>query len=254
VSATQEANLNEFPGHMSDPATPQLPSRLRGHVANAVGHIPLMIGTTTDESVVFAPSLSDPNLTEHGLLDQLRTFFLGPVLADDDWLRLLEAYRAALPPSTNNSDIGVALTTDLSFWGSTREVIERRAKHAVAATFVYEFDWPTPCYGSQWSPHAGEVPFIFGNLHYPSAWDGTDSDEARSAADPEGDRFQLSDAMLAAWTVFAHQGDPSASLPTWTSWSRADRSTMVFSKTGPHLERDRHEVRWSLVRDLPRGW
>jgi para-nitrobenzyl esterase len=201
-------------------------------VLHATAHLPLMIGTTADETAAFLPEVLGQNLDESAFLEQLQGFFLAPTLSDDEWRHLVDAYRR-MAPSLSRSQLLVAMTTDLSFWGSTRHVLDLRAATAHAATYSYEFAWKTPCFGSKWSPHAGELPFLFGNMEYPCAWDGHDNAELRAAEDPLGDRYILSSELIAAWAAFAHNGDPSTATLSWLCWSDPDWSTMILGQNDP---------------------
>jgi carboxylesterase type B len=58
--------------------------------------------------------------------------------------------------------------------------------------------------------------------------DGQDSDKARSATDPQGDRYKLSDLKIAAWSSFARTGNLSTPEHTWPAYELAQRSAMVF--------------------------
>jgi para-nitrobenzyl esterase len=93
---------------------------------------------------------------------------------------------------------------------------------------MYEFAWKTPCFGGSWALHGVELPFVFGIPDYGVAWDGQDSDKVRSAADPHGDRYKLTDLTIAAWSGFARTGNPSTSEHTWPAYDLAQRSVMVF--------------------------
>jgi len=144
------------------------------------------------------------------------------------------------------------VTTDLSIWGSTREILQRRAA-ATASTFAFEFAWRTPCFGSAWSPHGGELPFVFGNLDYPTAWDGSDTADLRAEHDPEGARHRLCGEVIAAWASFARSGDPSTVQVPWPAWTETTQPTMVLDREASRVEAGHATARWAVVRALPRG-
>lgn len=197
-------------------------------VLQHTAHVPLLIGTTADETAAYWPGLGadEPNLSD--LVELLSTVSFSPSLGMDEWTALVEEYRR-LMPGLRVERLAVAVTTDLSFGEVPRHIVGLRAG-AAAGTFAYQFAWQTPCFGSAWSPHSGELPFVFGNLDYPSAWDGNDDEELRAAADPDGDRFRLSDAMIRAWCSFASHGDPSTTDISWKRWSSDARATMVIDQ------------------------
>lgn len=169
--------------------------------------VPLLIGTTTHESISLSPGMADLQSVDTEFRTEIKEYFLSPTLCDEQWNQVIEAYRN-LDAEASAPELAVAVTTDLSIWGSTREILERRAA-ATAPTFAFEFAWRTPCFGSAWSPHGGELPFVFGNLDYPTAWDGSDTADLRAEHDPEGARHRLCGEVIAAWTSFARSGDPS---------------------------------------------
>lgn len=76
-----------------------------------------------------------------------------------------------------------AMLTDTFHWHSAILQAEMQAA-AGGSVYFYEFAWETPCFGRTWAPHGVELPFVFGNLTYPTAWDGHDSDALRAADDP----------------------------------------------------------------------
>ncbi|MER8001032.1 carboxylesterase family protein [Streptomyces sp. NPDC095613] len=147
----------------------------------------------------------------------------------------------------------VAMTTDLWMWHSALVQAELK-QSSPGAVYFYEFSWHTPCFGSSWAVHAGELPFIFGNLTYPTAWDGTDSDATHSADDPTGGRFELADQMMHAWGAFARSGNPSTADLTWPSYERSTRPTMVFDRGSSAVVYDRNAQRRCLVEGLPTVW
>jgi len=212
--------------------------------------IPLLIGTTSEETIAFAPELGAEDLSVSQAIEHLQAFFLAPVLSESQWQELFAQY-ARLEPTLPPSRLAVAVSTDLSFWGSTRHVLETRS---AAATYCYEFAWQTPCFGSAWSPHAGELPFVFGNMDYPTAWDGTDNGEIRTEADPHGGRFRLSAAIIAAWTAFARHGNPSTLEHRWPRWTSTEDATMVLDGDGFHPVAGLKARRWSAIQSFPRGW
>jgi para-nitrobenzyl esterase len=218
-------------------------------VLQHTGHIPLLIGTTADETAAYWPGLgaSEPELSS--LVELLTTLSFPPALGTDEWADLVEQYRR-LMPGVSPERLAVAVTTDLSFGAVARHILERRTK-ASAGTFAFQFAWQTPCFGSAWSPHSGELPFVFGNLDYLSAWDGSDNEELRAAADPDGDRFRVSDAMIRAWSSFAHDGDPSTAEIGWQRWSSAARPTMVIDQQGWRTVDGLGDDRWEMARSRP---
>ena len=104
-----------------------------------------------------------------------------------------------------------------------------------AAWFTYShYNWSRylaaqgrPCWeyyfskrnGALQANHAGELPYVFGNLHTnPKAYDASDQ--------------ALSDMMRAAWVNFVKTGDPNGlGVPEWTEFSAAPEQVMEFGET-----------------------
>jgi para-nitrobenzyl esterase len=218
-------------------------------VLHDTAHVPLLIGTTADETAPYWPGLGagEPHLSD--LVEALSNIPLLPALDMDEWRALVEEYRLVMP-AAGTERLAVAVTTDLSFGAGARQILGLRAD-ATAGTFSYQFAWQTPCFGSAWSPHSAELPFVFGNLDYPSAWDGNDSEVMRAAADPDGHRFRLSDALISAWCAFARSGNPSTTDIPWKAWSSEAHPTMVIDepdwRTVDGLADDRRERARNLL-------
>ncbi len=125
---------------------------------------------------------------------------------------LLPDYRAAMPRATAE-ELVVQMSTDVGFW---RGVLDQADLHAGsgAPVFAYRCDWRTPCFGGRWAPHSIEIPFVMGHPVYGTAWDGTDTEADRAAADPDNARLRVGQEMQAAWLHFARTGNPSAPGPT----------------------------------------
>jgi para-nitrobenzyl esterase len=213
--------------------------------------IPLLIGTTTHEAVTLAPGITDLRSVDANSLGEIKEYFLSPTLSDEQWSHVIETYRK-MHAESSIPELAVALITDLSFWSAMREILERRGA-ANASTFVFEFAWRTPCFGSAWSPHGAELPFVFGNLDYPTAWDGDDTADLRAEDDPEGDRHRLCGEVIAAWVSFARSGDPSTVRLPWPAWTETTQPTMVLGREISRVEAAQTAARWAAVRALPRA-
>jgi para-nitrobenzyl esterase len=72
--------------------------------------------------------------------------------------------------------------------------------------------------------HALEIPFVFNTLDGPGAhmFTGPVDDGLRG----------LAHTMHAAWSSFAHTGQPTAEgLPDWPTYTAANRATLMFDTT-----------------------
>jgi len=205
--------------------------------------IPLLIGNARDESVQFINADQMPSwgmspgqnlLLQLSSDEELRNLIIqeSPVMANrppSDTDQLIAAYRSG-EPAASRLQMLVHITSDVWIWHDTMALTNSRSQPGNGPVFCYEFKWKTPCYGSEWTPHGGELPFVFNNLDYTLLFDEHDTPETRAHADPENRRAALRDQMVAAWTTFARTGDPSTPKLAWPAYSQDRRSVMIFDK------------------------
>lgn len=108
-----------------------------------------------------------------------------------------------------------------------------------AATFVYEFAWPSPEFaGRLGACHALEIPFVFDTLDQ-----GVEqiAGPLLGPAPPQ----PLADTMHAAWVAFAAHGDPG-----WPHYGLTRRATMRFAATSEVVDdpRSAERVLWAGMR------
>mgnify|MGYP000950778546 CR=1 FL=1 len=210
------------------------------------GQVPLLIGTTRDETIIYMPDearkpLGDDEAIAKAVVDSVPAYTpdLARVRA------LIPFYRKSMG-EVSDPELVLQLSTDLSYWEMAVHQAELQSA-AGAPVFSYRCDWRTPCYGGTWAPHTMELPFVLGIRHYGPAWDGKDTDAQRAAADPSNARFHLGDQMLAAWTTFARTGDPSTASLTWPRYTVPSRETMIFDGTSRVLADPRGDYRRALI-------
>jgi para-nitrobenzyl esterase len=227
-----------LPTDFSDPAAVALSA-----------HVPVMIGNTRDETVQFINADRMPSwgmspgenlLLQLGNDEELRAFIIqqSPIMASrppSDTDKLIAAYRLGEPNASRLQTL-IHITSDVWIWRDTVMQTNRRAAHSNAPVFAYEFRWKAPCFGSQWAPHGGELPFVFNNLDYEMLFDEHDIPETRSHADPQNLRAMLRDRMVAAWTAFARTGTPSTSILPWTPYTRDREAVMIFDTRSSVIE------------------
>lgn len=216
--------------------------------------IPMIIGTTAHEAAAMLPDMSKPVETDAELEQRFTAFDFAPAIDHKTFQRLLKGYRAALPATATCLEILVLMVSDLWMWRSALIQAERKLGSFAGDVFFYEFAWRTPCFGDTWALHGVELPFIFGNLTYPTAWDGQDNDALRTADDPTGQRFPLSDQIMRAWGAFARHGDPSTDTLRWPKYNLTTRPTLVFGRGSSTVENDLHAIRRQLIDRLPTVW
>ncbi|CAM2162217.1 Carboxylic ester hydrolase [Paraburkholderia sacchari] len=218
-----------------------------GHAPALSKDIPIIVGTNTHESILFIDQELFKPIPDDGVLAKRIAMF--PVLgkADEQQVRpLIPLYREKMP-GLNDRELLVRISTDIGFWKHAVLQAEMLARAGGAPVYMYECTWETPCYGGKWAPHAIDVPFVFGVPHYPTAWDGKDTDAVRSAADPQNHWSVVSKQMIGAWTAFARTGNPSAQGLEWSPYDLTKRATMMFGERSGTADDPRSSVREAVL-------
>ncbi|MFB9681032.1 carboxylesterase/lipase family protein [Streptosporangium vulgare] len=172
--------------------------------AGAGGHLPLLVGCTSDEAGVFVRAMA-------GGIDEATA---ATVLAH---MGLPPGYRDAHPGLSPGDLVGRAAGDHL-FRRETIWIEEARAATAAAPTHAYEFRWESPVP----SPLGIGVVGAAHNIDLPFAFDLLDAPGVERTAGKEPPRA-LAGAMHGAWVRFARDGDPG-----WPPYERARRQVMVF--------------------------
>lgn len=196
-----------FPANPFDPTAP----------AGAAA-IPTMFGNAATETTLYmAANMANFTIDSPEVARRLARFLRTDTSAT---ARIIDAYKADRPTATP-SEILAAVTTDYSYRRNTTQEAALQAKAAKAPVYTYVFDWRTPVRGGVLqSPHTSEVPFVFGTASTAEALLGTGPDIA-----------PLTHMMVAAWSAFAHTGNPSnPHMPAWPRYEATKRSTMLLSR------------------------
>ncbi len=180
-------------------------------IAGASAGIDVLAGSTTDEWRLF---LVLGNVIDHvpdeAVVGAAAAYGL-PLEAT------LASYRAAYP-NASPGDLLAAMQGDWWCRIPALHLADAQAKQNAAATYMYEFAWPSPQMGGRLGAcHALEIPFVFDTLGYQT--------EALLGQNPPQ---PLADTMHAAWVSFATSGAPGTSWPRYDSTRRA---TMRFDTT-----------------------
>lgn len=173
--------------------------------AAAANPVPLVLGTTRDEMLLFAAM--DPassSLDADGVRERVRGIIGDGV---DD---MLAAYRRHRPDATPVQLLS-AVTTDQTFRVPAQRLAERRVAHG-HATWSTWFTWPSPAFGGLGACHGLDIPFAFHNLDRPGVTRFT-GDAAERVAVADGH----ADALLA----FARDGRAP-----WRPHTADDRPTL----------------------------
>jgi para-nitrobenzyl esterase len=200
-----------------------LPQRPLAAVREGIAReIPLLIGTTRDETRLFG-ALPRASIDDAGLEQQVRELL--PRGAAERAGQLIAVYRASrelrkLP--FGNSDIADAVVTASRFGIPATRLCEAQLTHQ-SKTFLYQFDWESPARGGELRAcHGLEVPFVFGMV-------GKNGNTRFTGVGEEADH--LAGQMMDAWIAFAKHGDPShPGICSWPAYSTGTRQTMLFGR------------------------
>jgi para-nitrobenzyl esterase len=196
--------------------------------------VPLLVGTTRDESALFTVSeRSDPTFDVDRVVARL-TRLIGPEAAP----AVVDAYgraRQARGEPDAGVDLWTAITTDYVFRLPLLAMADAHRKYQ-PKTYAYLFNWESPFMnGSFGSCHGLEIPFVFGTVSDP---------EVQVYAGSGAGGARLAEQMQQAWVAFARSGDPTCdAVGEWPAYDPVRRPTMVLG-TQSGLEDDpRHPER-----------
>jgi carboxylesterase type B len=188
--------------------------------AGSARGVDLLIGTTADEMRLFLWGV-DPSRVPEKAVSRALSFELpgtdraGRPLAEvvrAAYARLRHARGEAADPAS----LLAAIQSDTRLRLPSLRVAEAHARHH-RATRVYDFTCRSPI-EVLGSCHALDLPFTFGTLDAPGMPEFAGNGPVERA---------VSDAMMAAWTGFAREGDPGGgALGDWPSYGVPDRWTM----------------------------
>jgi para-nitrobenzyl esterase len=173
--------------------------------AGAAAGIDLIVGSNTEETRLF--------LLPDGTIDRIDDAALAALAAA---YRLppegVEVYRAARP-GASPGDLFSAIQTDWYWRLPASRLADAHAASARAATFMYEFAWPSPQMGGRLGAgHAVEIPFVFDTL-------GLGTEPLVGGDPPQALAYE----MHGAWVSFASTGDPG-----WPKYDFSRRATIHF--------------------------
>ena len=195
--------------------------------------IPMIMGNTYDETTNLIGA-NDPALFQltWDAVPAALVKHVKPFLGELDPAAIVAEYRR-LYPDYSPSDVFFAATTAARSWKGMVIQTERRAQHASAPTYVYNFHWRSPVDGGKWkAPHTLDLPFVFDNLAYARSMVG-----GAAGAMPDADAQRLAEAMSEALLAFAKTGSPDTPLlPKWPRFDLERRPTMIFDLTPAVVE------------------
>jgi para-nitrobenzyl esterase len=206
--------------------------------AGASATVEVIAGSNADDWKLFAVMNGLMGISDEAVLGPVATHGFKCIAAYGlDPAKALAAYRARTPGAGAGAVLA-AVQTDWWCRLPALRLAEARLT-ARAATYVYEFAWPSPAGGGLFGAcHALEIPFVFDTL---------DKGAAQMAGPLLGEAppQTLADAMHKAWVAFATTGDPG-----WPRYTAPRRTTMRFNTTSEVVEDPRAWERevWRGVR------
>ena len=142
-----------------------------GVAGGAACDVPLLIGTTRDESAFFTvgnPVLS--SLDDGGLRRWMKRLTPDRDQAEG-LISEIRSVRLSRGEPATPRDLWIALATEFVFRLPTTRFADahRRAAGPNVGTFCYLFTWESPAFGGiLGSCHALDIPFVFGTVHNPA--------------------------------------------------------------------------------------
>lgn len=212
LKQTQEGNRPVVDGrHIL--GSPMDPACVDNHAA-----VPLMMGTTASEATFhFAADDRHLKLSRRQVLDRLTRQFQ----IDDAKAEEIMGLFSRDDPTRNPSQVLMALITETLYRGPMTRAAEAKVAAGGAPVYLYNFAWRCPVDDGLWgTPHATDIPFIFGTL-----------DDARQITGDAASARIVSRALMTAAISFARTGNPNNSLmPAWTPYDAQRRPTMVIDE------------------------
>lgn len=181
--------------------------------------VPLMIGTTKDESTIFlATGLTLGDGVTEAEMNKWLALYLG---GEERVAPVVAAYREEMPGATPN-DLLITIVSDVITIKDSIVVAERKEAQKAAPVYMYQFTFESPILnGKMKSMHGLEVPFVFDNLHRTHPLMIGNVEQCRP----------LAANMSEAWIAFARSGNPNhPGIPHWPAYTSAERATMMFDK------------------------
>ncbi len=195
--------------------------------AVATNHIPLVIGTTRDESRLF--TMFDPQYANCD--EQTWGTFLTGYFGDsvDDVRRVFEAHRPGCTPAQWIA----AVQTEHTFRQPAISLATQRVRNG-APTWMYWFTWSSTAFGGLLgSCHALDIPFAFDNLSAP----GIDT----LLGDHDG-KQAIATRFADEITEFAAKGHAA-----WPAYDQVSRSTLRIDETSEVVDDPESALRQLFV-------
>ncbi|MFF8768319.1 carboxylesterase/lipase family protein [Nocardiopsis dassonvillei] len=172
---------------------------------------PVVIGTTLDEARYWLYLLPE--------LDRLPRMYFDPwleSLVGERSQEVIDAYLQERPELTD-AQLGMAMAGDVSFRMPAIRMAEALAERGVDVRMYLATVPAIDLGGRMGSPHAVELPFMFGTLEAADTFVGDTADNRA-----------LSEQVQDLWVGFARDGDPATSGTRWPLYDTQERSTLML--------------------------
>jgi para-nitrobenzyl esterase len=173
--------------------------------------VPMILGNVRNETRAFIDPRG-PKLAGLGW-ENLAARIAAEIKIDLDVEWVVSQYRAQYPQWTPEQVFYSATTAGRSWPGQVIEADER-ARAGAQATWVYQFDRPSPLDPLRGAAHTDDIPYVFGTLDAPGSMSGTDQGASMTR-----------DLMMRAFTGLAKAGKPG--LADWHTYTLPQRATLV---------------------------
>ncbi len=209
-------------------------------IARGEAPVPVIVGTTVDESKLFGaltPGTAD--LTEEQLGQRLAGLMPDGGPSPDKVAEIYASARRARGEPDAPAEVWFAASTDRTFRQHSIRCAEAHGAHQ--PVWMYLFGWKASGMGGVLGAcHAVEIPFVFGT--YDDALVHLIGDDEHAAT--------LSESVQDAWLAFVRGGDPNTgALPEWPRYEPGRRATMHFDRECAVVDAPMEEERqlWESV-------
>ena len=196
---------------------------------DTASHIPMMIGTTSEEEALFLGEALRETIPDEQLATRIAAKVRFIRHQPEDYAALIDTYRKAMPGAPNDKLL-VRIATDAGWWRPALLQAERKLAAGGPPVFMYEFGWKVPFMSGEWAIHGTDLPFMLGHPDYAPAWSADDSQALREASDIEGRRYGLAQHAMKCWAAFAWTGNPSTDELRWPEYDLVTRPVMLFDR------------------------
>jgi para-nitrobenzyl esterase len=172
---------------------------------------PIIIGTNLDEARYWYYYVPELARLPHSFYQPWLESLVGS-RADQLW----STYQAARP-GLDDSEIGLAIAGDVGFRMPAVRMAEALSARGVPVRMYLATVPSIDLDGTMGSPHAVELPFVFGTLKAADTFVADDATNQRLAG-------QVQDL----WTSFAKAGTPTSAGVAWPTYDTATRTTLML--------------------------